>query len=79
MKKLIINGQEFMAEKIIKNGNSIIGINGDTIVFTFQGVMDLSSFKLESGQNYDPDPEQEREQRIADLEAALAALIGGGL
>lgn len=79
MKTLLVAGEEFQAEKIIKTQDSIIGKNGDAVVFAFKGINDFSQFQLLNGVEFDPDPEAEKEQRIADLEAAMAAILGGAL
>ncbi|HHW03423.1 MAG TPA: hypothetical protein GXX35_11565 [Thermoanaerobacterales bacterium] len=79
MKILLVSGEEFPAEKIIKTQDSIIGKNGDTEVFAFKGINDFSRFQLLGGSEFDLDPELEKEQRIADLEAAITALLGGAV
>lgn len=77
MKTLIFNNAERLeAEKIIKKADSIIGYIGTNEVFAFRGISDWTLFAIEGG-DFDPDPEQEKEQRIADLEAAIAAILGG--
>lgn len=78
MKSLIYNGERLEAEKIIKKTDAIIGYIGDTEVFSFKGISDWSIFAIEGG-DFDPDLEAEREQRITDLEAAVAAILGGAL
>ena len=54
MKTLIFNNEEYKAEKIYKTDNSIIGkdINGKEI-FSFKGIKDFSSFKLEEEKEFD--------------------------
>ena len=79
MKTLIFNNAERLeAEKIIKKADSIIGYIGTNEVFVFRGISDWTLFAIEGG-DFDPDPEQEKEQRIADLEAAIAAILGGAM
>lgn len=77
MKRLYFLNEIYEAEKIIKKGDSIIGYNGDSEDFTFKGITNWSLFSIEGG--FDPDPEQEKEQHIADIEAAIAALLGGAI
>lgn len=76
MKTLVYNSERLEAEKIIKKSNAIIGYIGETEVFSFKGISDWSLFTIEGG-DFDPNPEREWEQRIADLEAAIAAILGG--
>lgn len=47
MKILLVNGEQFQAEKIVKTNDSIIGfdINGKEI-FLFKGITDFSRFQL---------------------------------
>jgi len=79
MKTLIFNNAERLeAEKIIKKADSIIGYIGTNEVFAFRGISDWTLFAIEGG-DFDPDPEQEKEQRIADLEAAIVAILGGAM
>lgn len=77
MKTLTSNGQQFQAEKIVKTDTNIIGYIGDIEVFAFRGIADFTQFQLEAGQSYDADPEDEKEQRITDLEMAIASILGG--
>lgn len=77
MKSLLFNNKEYQAEKIVKTNTDIIGYTGGKEIFAFRGINDFSQFQLVNGASFDPDPEQEKEQRIADLEAAVAALLGG--
>lgn len=76
MKTLYFNNKAFQAEKIIKKADSIIGYIGSNEVFAFRGISDWTLFRVEGGE-FDPDPEAEKEQRIADLEAAIATILGG--
>lgn len=54
MKTLIFNSEEYIAEKIIKNEDSIIGkdTNGKEI-FSFRGIKDFSLFILKDEQQFD--------------------------
>ena len=86
MKKLIINNKiEYLAEKAIKQGNNIklIGVidkEGNSIGnLTFPNISNMGEFRLEEGQEWDIDPETEKEQRIIDLEMAIAAILGGAM
>lgn len=81
MKTLYINGEELQAEKIIRTSTDIIGYNNDSDmpVWSFRGISDFTQFTLADDQTFDIDPEAEKEQRIADLEAAIAAIMGGGV
>ena len=77
MKKLIFNGEEYEAERIVKTNTDIIGYKGNQEVFAFRGINDFSAFQLADGQEYDISSEQEKEQRITDLELAIASILGG--
>jgi hypothetical protein len=79
MKRLKVSEEIFEAEKIILSGNSIVGYNGNKEVFAFRGINDFTPYQLLDGAEFDLDPEAEKEQRIADLEAAIAALLGGAV
>lgn len=63
MKILNFNDNEYQAERIFKSSDSIIGYNGDVIVFKFSGVSDFSGFELAEGQEFD-EPEITFEQQI---------------
>lgn len=76
MKTLIFDTERLEAEKIIKKPDSIIGYIGSNEVFAFRGISEWDLFTIEGG-DFDPDPEYEREQCIADLEAAITAILGG--
>lgn len=68
MKKIIINGEEFKAEKIIKTENDIIGqdTNGNEI-FAFRGISDFTGFTIEEGQTFDTEDPSEQEILNAQL------------
>lgn len=66
--KLICQGEEFEAEKIVKNSTDIIGYYGDREVFAFRGIKDFDLFELEDGQGYDLDSETKIQLAIADLD-----------
>ena len=78
MKTLIVNNQQFEAEKIIKTDTDIIGkdANGNEL-FAFRSISDFSLFALEEGQTYDTS-----EPTITDLQAQIfnltTQLINGG-
>jgi len=77
MKTLTVGGEEYQAERIVKTDTGIIGYNGNTEVFVFRGISDFTQFQLASGETFDTDPETEKEQRITDLELAIASILGG--
>lgn len=86
MKKITINeNQIYLADKIIKNGNSIKLINATDIEGNPQGdllfpnISNLDDFVLEEGQEWDVSEDEVKNQRIADLELAIAEILGGGL
>lgn len=79
MKTLTVNGEQYQAEKIVKTSTSIVGYNGEQEVFAFRGINDFSQFQLEDGQDWDIDSELEKEQRIKDLELAMASILGGAI
>ena len=65
MKELTLNkSQKMYAEKIIKKERTVIS----------EGVT-----KLVTGQEWDMPEDEEKNQRITDLELALAAILGGGV
>lgn len=45
MKKLFFLDEEYVAEKIIKRENSIIGMNGENKLFMFSGISNLMNIK----------------------------------
>lgn len=61
MKILIFNNQEFKAEKIIKNEDSIIGYIEGKEVFTFKGIKDFSLFTLKDGAEFDIEITEEQQ------------------
>jgi hypothetical protein len=79
MKKLLHNGEEYLAEHIVKTDTDIIGYNGNKEVWVFRGINDWSQFQLEEGQEWDIDFDTEKEQRITDIEMAIAAILGGAM
>lgn len=79
MKKLLHNGEEYLAEHIVKTDTDIIGYNGNKEVWAFRGINDWSQFQLEEGQEWDIDFDTEKEQRITDIEMAIAAILGGAM
>lgn len=79
MKKLLHNGEEYLAEHIVKTDTDIIGYNGNKEVWAFRGIKDWSQFQLEEGQEWDIDFDTEKEQRITDIEMAIAAILGGAM
>lgn len=77
MKKLIVDGEMFEAERIVKTDTDIIGYDGGREVFAFRGIKDFNKFQLEEGQEWDVDEKEELQQRISDLE--LFILMQEGL
>lgn len=79
MKILKFVNQEFQAEKIIKDGDNIIGqdINGIE-VFAFRGISDFNNFSLEEGQTFDI-AEQNLEEQIKLMRETMNELILGGM
>lgn len=53
MKTLTFNNDEYKAERIVKNNDSIIGYIGDDTVFKFNGISDFSGFTLAENQEFD--------------------------
>lgn len=76
MKKLNFNGQIFESERIIKTNDSIIGYNGDVVVFKFSGISDFSGFTLADGQMFD-EPIISDAERITELEQIINMLLMG--
>ncbi len=89
MKKIIVNGkQEYIAEKIIKNGNNIKLIKAKQEIggeikelgdLTFPNISNFDDFQLEEGQSWDISEDEEKNQRIIDLELAIAEILGGAV
>lgn len=54
MKAVIFNNEEFIADKIIKTDNSIIGKDADNKeVFSFKRIKDFSLFTLKDNDTFD--------------------------
>ena len=79
MKILIINNEEFQAEKIIKNANSIIGYIEGKETFSFKGIKDFSLFKLKDGAEFDTEEKTEELllKEIAKLKIEIIQLKRG--
>lgn len=84
MKTLTIYNEEFTAEKIYKNDDSIIGkdINGN-ILFSFKGINDMSLFSLNDEQSFDIESNIE-DKLILDsinmqmqIDALIKSTLGG--
>lgn len=82
MKELLFNGQEYRADKIIKNENAIIGQDSrGNELFAFRGISDFSQFAIENedGTNVEYD---KGEPTVADLQEQIfnltTQLINGG-
>jgi len=75
MKKLLVNGVQHQAEKIIKTSNDIIGqdSNGNRL-FAFQGISDFTQFQLEEGQEWDTSPEDNEMMYLLDLDYRLSLI-----
>ncbi|MEC1744101.1 DUF4376 domain-containing protein [Schinkia azotoformans] len=67
MKKLLVNGEEFEAEQIVQNHDSIVGYNGQTEVFAFRGISDFSQFKLHDELDNDITIDFHKERKINAL------------
>lgn len=71
MKKLIFLGEEYIADKIIKNLNeqTIIGYTNNVEVFSFRGINDFNLFNLKDDAEYDVEDNTEKTllKQIADL------------
>lgn len=75
MKTLIINNEQFQAERIVKTDTDIVGYNGSQEVFAFRGVTDFTQFALAEG---DFDTDLSPEARLQALEEALLMLLQEG-
>ena len=71
MKKLIFLGEEYIADKIIKNLNeqTIIGYTNNVEVFSFRGINDFNLLNLKDDAEYDVEDNTEKTllKQIADL------------
>lgn len=74
IKTVNYNGEEFEAKRIVKTSDSIIGYNGDIVVFKFSGVTDFSGFTLAEGQEFDLAEPTDKE-RIEQLENMLIMMM----
>jgi 3-dehydroquinate dehydratase len=74
MKNLIVNGEIYEAEKIVKTQNSIIGYIEDKAIFAFRGIHDFSQFQLEEGQTWDIDDKATELAYLLDLDYRLSML-----
>lgn len=86
MKTLIFNDDEFKAERIVKTSDSLIGYNGDVVVFKFSGVSDFNAFTLTDGREFDL-AEQSAEEKLrlemarsnAEMFEMMISMLGGGV
>ena len=71
MKTLLFLGEEYRADKIIKNLNeqTIIGYTNNVEVFSFRGINDFNLFNLKDDAEYDVEDNTEKTllKQIADL------------
>lgn len=74
MKRLSALGEIYEAQKIVKTTNSIVGYNGDTVVFAFRGINDWSQFQLEEGQEWDVDEKAAEYAYLLELDFRLSML-----
>jgi hypothetical protein len=74
MKTLIINGETYQAERIIKTNTSIVGYNHESEVFAFRGIQDFSQFQLEEGQAWDIDDKAAELVYLLDLDFRLSMI-----
>lgn len=80
--KLLINGQYFRSlgrdvefDKATKSDSEISLYNGNILIGTFSGVLDMSVFELDGGEWSEPEPDVK--EQLADALAALDAIYGG--
>lgn len=74
MKSLIFGSAEYVAEKIIKTDDSIIGYIGHTEVFSFRDVSDFSVFSFSDKQQEFDTPEPKIEDKFNQLQEEKDAL-----
>lgn len=74
MKKLFVNDDVYTAERIVKTKDSVIGYNGNTVVFTFRGINDWSQYQLAEGQEWDIDEQTSEATFLLDLDFRLSLL-----
>lgn len=75
MNKVIVFNKEYVAERIVKTTNSIIGYNGEREVFAFRGISDFSLFQIEG--EFQKDEYEKLKEDVLSISIALAAVIGG--
>ncbi|MCO7125625.1 hypothetical protein NIE88_07555 [Sporolactobacillus shoreicorticis] len=74
MKTLTFGNTQFVAEKIIKTSSDIIGLNGNNVAFSFNGISDFSKFTLGEGQEFDSEPATAEQQQISQILADQAKM-----
>lgn len=76
MKELLQDGKQtgYVADRIVKTANSIIGYNGTAKVWEFRGISDLSQYSLADGQSWDIHEQAAETAFLLDLDFRLSLL-----
>lgn len=76
MKELLQDGKPtgYVADRIVKTANSIIGYNGTSKVWEFKGISDLSQYNLADGQSWDMDEKAAKAAYLLDLDFRISML-----
>lgn len=85
MKSLLVAGESYEAEQIMKKDNEIRGMTNGQEVFKFTGIRKMDVFSLANGADWDieqPSPEEEMQKlrlRQDESENAILSLINMSL
>lgn len=74
MKTLLVKGEIYEAERIVKTDTEIIGYTNGVVVFAFRGINDFSAFQLAEGQDWDVDENAAQAAYLLDLDFRLSML-----
>lgn len=74
MKRLFVNSEVYEAERIVKTKDSVIGYNGNIMVFAFRGIKDWSQYQLADGQEWDMDEQAAEATFLLDLDFRVSLL-----
>lgn len=73
MKTLTVNGNAYIAERIVKTDTDIVGYTGDTLIFSFKGITDFAQFQLAESEVFDT-PDMTLDIYLVDLDFRISKL-----
>jgi len=77
--KFFLHGNDlYEAERIYKYKDSVKGYNGDTLVFSFEGISDFSHYDFSGVSEFNNEKMSDKE-RIESLEELINQMLMGGL